>query len=292
MDLNATYMFVNAVKSGSLSKAAEQMDIPLPTLSRRIRQLEKALKVQLLERSVRGIQLTDAGMRLYEHASRGLELLDQGEEAVKSDQAQLKGRLRVSLPPSFEPWWSLLEVFQKKYPLIRLSVFSTERKVDLIHDGIDVALRVGAIVDESMVARRLLAYRHLLVASPALIAKYGKPTKVDDLHRYPCAVWTKALNTTTVWRLGEYHFEPEYVMSTNDYIQLRQKVLSGDVISELPPFLAHQFLDQGLLCTIMEEHPLPEQTINLLYPSHKHPSSIVRTYLDFCQEYIVNHPLC
>src|SRR5207237_7345595 len=144
MDVNATRMFVAVVQAGSLSAAATRLGIPLPTLSRRIRELEQQLKVQLLERSARGAKLTDAGTRLYEHAGRGIEVLLEAEQAVMSDQAHLKGRLRLSLPQTFEPWWDLLAAFQRCYPDIEIYVYSTERRMDPIEDGIDVALRVGA----------------------------------------------------------------------------------------------------------------------------------------------------
>src|SRR5580704_1669986 len=155
MDLNATRMFVAVVQAGSLSAAATSLGTPLATLSRRMRDLERQLRVQLLERSARGTKLTDAGARLYEHASRGIEALLEAEQAVVSDQARLKGRLRLSLPQTFEPWWELLAAFQRRYPDIQVYVYSTERRMDPIEDGIDVALRVGAIVHEAMVARRL-----------------------------------------------------------------------------------------------------------------------------------------
>lgn len=286
MDLNATLMFVNAVQSGSLSAAAARMDLPLPTLSRRIRQLEQQVNVQLLERSARGIQLTDAGMRLYEHASRGLETLAEGEEAIRSDQARLKGRLRLSLPPAFEPWWALLQDFQNQFPEIRVSVYSTERRVDLVHDGIDVALRVGAVADESMVARRVAAYRHMLVASPALLKRLGKPRSIDDLHRFPCAMWSAEPGSRSVWRLGEQEFEPTPVLTTNDYLHLRARATDGEVITELPPFLAQREIEEGRLEPLLARHQLPEQVVHLLYPSHRHPSSIVRAYLDFCRQHV------
>src|SRR5258708_35711421 len=119
MDLNAIRMFVAVVQAGSLSAAAARLGTPLPTLSRRIRDLERQLSVQLLERSARGTKLTDAGARLYEHASRGIEALLEAEQVVASDQARLKGRLRLSLPQTFEPWWDLLAAFQRRYPDIQ-----------------------------------------------------------------------------------------------------------------------------------------------------------------------------
>ena len=283
MDLNAAQMFVSVVQAGSLSAAALRMGIPLPTLSRRIRELERALKVQLLERSARGTRLTDAGTRLYEHATRGIDAFVEAEQAVRSDQARLKGRLRVSLPTAFEPWWELLAAFQRQYRDIQLSVYTTDRRVDLVQDGIDVALRVGVIMHEAMVARRLLIYRHILVASPALLERLGVPGSPEELHRFPCAVWCRDANTQGSWRLGEQTFEPKAVLTTNDYLHLRSRALAGEVVTE-PPFLAAEPIRNGELCTLLTDHPIPEQQVNLLYPSHRNPSSIVRTYLDFCQK--------
>ncbi|MDZ7589990.1 MAG: LysR substrate-binding domain-containing protein [Rubrivivax sp.] len=284
MDLNATRMFVGAVQAGSLSAAAARLNLPLPTISRRIRQLERQLKVQLLERSPKGITLTDAGARLYEHASRGLEVLSEGAEAVRSDQARLKGRLRLSIPPSMEPWWVLLSAFQQQFPDIRLSVLSTERRVDLIQDGIDVALRIGAIVDESMVASRVASYRHVLVASPSLLTRLGAPRTADALNRLPCAVWVPGSNAQSVWNLGETVFAPDAVLSTNDYLHLRAFALTGGAVTELPPFLARDALARGELVRVLPRLKLPEVSINLLYPSHRHPSSLVRAYLSYCRE--------
>lgn len=285
MDLNSTALFVAAVQTGSLSAAAARLDVPLPTLSRRIRHLERELAVRLMERSARGIQPTDAGMRLYESASRGVELLAEAEEAVRSDQAQLKGRLRLSIPPAMEPWWDLLRDFQAQYPDIRLAIYATERRVDLIQDGIDVALRVGAIGDESMVARPVASYRHVLVASPKLIARLGSPKSVEDLHRFPCAAWASSPGAHSEWRLGEQTFKPTAVIATNDYQQLCRCALAGDALTELPPFLARQHLASRTLMAILTRHPLPDQTIQLLYPSHRHPSSLVRAYIDFCKQH-------
>lgn len=153
MDLNAVRMFVHAVQAGSLSAGAERAGVPLPTLSRRVRDLESELKVQLFDRAARGSRVTEAGARLYEFALRGIETLAEAERAVRNDQAKLKGRLRLSVPPCFEPWWKLLIAFQDRYPEIELAVYSSERRLDLIEEGIDVALRVGRIADDFLRSR-------------------------------------------------------------------------------------------------------------------------------------------
>lgn len=292
MDLNAVHMFVQVAQAGSLSAGAARLQMPLPTISRRIRDLERQLNVQLLERSARGATLTDAGTRLYEHASRGIEALNEAQQAVMSDEARLKGRLRLSLPPTFEPWWELLGAFQQRYPEITLSVFATERRVDLVQDGIDVALRVGAIVHESMVARQMIRYRHVLVAAPVLLERLGEPTAVDDLRSYPCAAWTTDFNVLSVWRLGEQVFEPQVVLNTNDYALLRSRAVAGQVLTELPPFLARKEIAEGRLRALLPQHPMPELMINLLYPSHRHPSTLVRAYLDFCKEQVSRDLWC
>jgi DNA-binding transcriptional LysR family regulator len=288
MDLNATRMFVAVVQAGSLSAAASRLGIPLPTLSRRIRDLERQFKVQLLARSTRGTRLTDAGARLYEHASRGIDALLEAEQAVASDQARLKGRLRLSLPHTFEPWWHLLAAFRRRYPDIQVRLFATERRLDLIEDGIDVALRVGAIVHEAMVARHILSYRHVLVASPKLIERFGVPAEPDALHRFPCAMWASGIELPSRWELGGQTLEPKAVLSVNDYRHLRSCAVEGDVVTELPPFLAAGLIWAKRLVPLLAQHPFPEQRIHLLYPPHRHPSTIVRAYLDFCQGHLPN----
>jgi DNA-binding transcriptional LysR family regulator len=190
------------------------------------------------------------------------------------------------LPQTFEPWWDLLAAFQRQYPDIQIYVYSTERRLDLIEDGIDVALRVGAIVHEAMVARHVLSFRNILVASPKLVERLGVPAEPEALHRFPCAVWASSIDAPARWELGEHVVEPKAVLSTNDYHHLCNRALRGDVVTELPPFLAAAPVREERLVPLLPQYPLPEWSINLLYPPHRHPSSIVRTYLDFCQSYL------
>lgn len=288
MDLNAARMFVAVVQTGSLSAAAARLGTPLPTLSRRIRELERQLKVQLLERSTRGTRLTDAGARLYEHAGSGIEALLEAEQAVASDQARLKGRLRLSLPQTFLPWWDLLAAFQRRYPDIQVHVTSTERRMDLVEDGIDVALRVGAIVHETMVARHVLSFRNVLVAGPALVRRLGLPAGPEALPRFPCAVWSTRIDAPARWDLGGQVVVPRAVLTANDYHFLCSRALDGDVVTELPPFLAAGPIRDGRLVRLLPQHKLPEWPLHLVYPPHRHPSTIVRTYLDFCQGWLPN----
>jgi DNA-binding transcriptional LysR family regulator len=164
-------------------------------------------------------------------------------------------------------------------------VYTTERRVDLIEDGIDVTLRVGTIAHEAMVARHVVTYRHVLVASPLLVERLGLPESPDALHRFPCAAWSVGA-TVTPWRFGDQVFEAKTVLSTNDYAHLRTRALAGEVVTELPPFLAAKAIRERRLIALLPDHPLQEQQLHLLYPSHRHPSAIVRAYLDFCEQHV------
>lgn len=283
MDLNAVQMLVAIVQAGSMTAGAERLGVPLPTVSRRIRALEKALKVELLERSARGVKLTEAGTRLFEHASRGLDLLQEGRDALVSEQAQIKGKLRLSVPPSFSPWWSLISDFQKEHPDIRVHLLSTERRVHPVEDGIDVALRVGRVEHEALIARHLLDYRHVVVASPQFIEYYGVPSNPQDLSRFPCATWSLGTNTNAKWQFPGLSVEPNAVLSTNDSMHLLHSALAGEVLTELPPFIVKEAIERGQLVRLLRDYPLPESSLNLLYPAHRHPSAVVRTYLEYCR---------
>jgi DNA-binding transcriptional LysR family regulator len=158
--------------------------------------------------------------------------------------------------------------------------------MDLIEDGIDVALRIGTIVHEAMVARHVLSFRNILVASPKLVERCGMPAEPDALHGFPCAVWASHIDAPTRWELGGHLVEPRAVLSTNDYHHLCNCALGGDVVTELPPFLAAAPIREKRLVPLLPQYSLPEWSINLLYPPHRHPSTIVRTYLGFCQSYL------
>jgi len=158
--------------------------------------------------------------------------------------------------------------------------------VDLIADGIDVALRVGDVVHDAMVARHVLSFRNVLVASPTLLKRLGMPAKPDALLRFPCAAWASRVDDVTRWELGGRVVEPNVVLSTNDYQHLCVRALGGDVVTELPPFLAAGPIREKRLVPLLPKYPLPEWPIHLVYPPRRHPSTIVRTYLEFCQSYL------
>ena len=288
MDLNSAKVFINVVQTGGFSAASRQLNVPVATVSRRVSELEKSLDVRLLERSTRSVRLTEAGAILYEFALRGLEEFEAGMLALTERENELRGTLRVSLPPSFEPWWLLLNDFQKRYPNINIDVNVTERKVDLIEDGIDVALRVGDLESLSAVGRKLCSYSHRLVATAEFIKQHGQPAEVSELANYPLVAWGKK-DAPITWRLGEEEIRIQPKIKSNDYSYMRHLLQTHQFITELPPFLVDSVTKQCPLIEILPQYPFPKLAINLLYPSRKQLSRIVRAYIGFCFDNVKNY---
>jgi DNA-binding transcriptional LysR family regulator len=280
MDLNGVSVFVEAVRAGSFSEAARRTGSPLATVSRRVRQLEEELKTRLVERGRRGLTPTQAGQRLFERAVLGLELLDEGERALRNESG-VTGWLRISLPPTFEPWWRLLGEFRLASPDVKVDVLTSERRVDLAADGIDVAIRIGELLRADYVGRRLATYRHVLVASAAFLKKHPV-ARPDDVLRVPCAGFRGGPDHTLSWTLGDRTLLPSPVVLVNDYAHLRALALAGDVLTELPPFVAAEELASGRLQRVLPRARFPETTVTAVIPERRHTSALVRTYLDFC----------
>jgi DNA-binding transcriptional LysR family regulator len=273
-------MFVNVVARGGFSAASRYMGIPVATVSRRVAELESSLNVRLLERSTRKLRLTEEGEILYQFASRGVEELDAGLLALSEKDNELRGRLRLSMPPGFEPMWGLIDGFQKKYANVEIELYVSERRMDFIADGIDLALRIGEVGSLSAVTRLLSTYRHRLVASPEFLngIKIQSP---DDIADVKCAAWGPKYGDI-VWTLGGASLRIHPVLRVNDYLHLRHLALDGKYLTELPPFLAESSVKSGELIEVLPGYTMPEQKVNLVYPNPKSVSRINRLFIDYC----------
>jgi len=281
MDLNSVELFVRVVQKGSFSSASRHTGVPVATVSRRVSELERSLGVRLLERSTRHLRLTGAGSTLYDFVSRGLQEMDAGVLALQNRESELRGTLRLSLPPNFEPWWELLKNFQAKFPRIEIDVYTTERKIDLIEDGVDVALRIGDVVYLSAVARKLMDYRHVLVATPRFIENFGQPTSPQELSNFPCAAWRKK-DTLINWELGGEKIMIQASIRANDYPHMRYLALQDLCITEQPPFMVNELIAKKRLLHILPQYDFPQYSVSLLYQSRHQLSRIARVYIDYC----------
>src|SRR3984957_13626035 len=200
-DLNALIIFAKVVEAKSFSEAARRLGMPISTVSRRVAELEDQLGVRLLDRSTRNLRLTDLGSEVLEHAQRSAEAGEAVQNIVSNRQSSVSGTLRLSAPPNIsDPLLSpLVTAFQASYPAVRVQILIAERFVDYIGDGVDIAFRLGALKDSSLVARKILTYRHQLVASPNYLKDCKAPERPGDLlshrliafsHWQPESRWT------------------------------------------------------------------------------------------------------
>ncbi len=276
MDLNALGLLVAAARAGSLSEAARLTGVPLPTLSRRLRKLEEDLGARLVERGRKGLRLTPRGTQLLAEVEPSLAALEQARQRLL-DPTGIAGLLRVSVPPDFPVLWRLFSEFSQAHPAVRLDIFATDRRIDLVADGVDVAFRVGAPGSMSYSGRVLARYRHKVVASPALLQRHPIST-VEDLCGVPVACWRGS--GAPSWSLGGTEVALSPVLVANEYGHLLALARTAQVVTELPPFLAAPLISEGALVELFVDAPLPEQPLRVLVVERRAMSPLVRGFLD------------
>jgi DNA-binding transcriptional LysR family regulator len=290
-DLNTLVIFAKVVEANSFSEAARRLKMPVSSVSRRIAELEKLLGVSLLERSTRGLRLTDIGTGILEYARRGAELSEAVDSIVSDQLSAVSGSLRLSAPPSISDTLlsPLIGAFQVAHPNVRVQILVTNRFVDHIAEGVDLVFRVGALKDSSLVARTILNYRHQLVASPAYLAADNAPEHPRDLlnHRLLAfAHWRPESRWNFVHVNGRdketLTFTPYLAM--NDYVGLASALLAGAGIGELPPVVKPELLREGRLVEVMPRWRFRAFPLSLVHPGTRHVPRAVRAFTDLAAQ--------
>jgi len=291
MDLLAAIeAFVRVAESNSFSEAARRLRLSKSVVSRQVSALEAELGVRLFHRTTRSLALTEAGRGYFERTTRILEELEAARLAVSHLQATPRGLLRVNAPMSFGflHLAPALPDFLALYPDVSVDLVMNDRFVDLVEEGFDVAVRIGALEDSSLIARRLAPVRRVLCASPAYLAARGVPGSPDELMSHDC-LCNSNIATLHEWRFLAPDGKPCHVdvkgrLRANNGDALRIAALRHLGIANLPSFIVGGDLRAGALVTVLDAFTLQDMTLNAVYPHARYLSPKVRAFVDFLAE--------
>ncbi|HBO24831.1 MAG TPA: LysR family transcriptional regulator [Providencia sp.] len=293
-DLNDLYYYVKVVEHGGFSQAGLALGIPKSKLSRRIADLEQKLKVSLIYRSTRQFHVTEIGQVFYQQCKNVVDEAEIAHELICSVQTHPKGTIKLSCPVALLQVYlnDLLIDFMVKYPDINIQILAVNRPVDVISEGLDLALRVRSLpLDDSGLMMKVLGYsRRILVASPSLFREQGAPKDPEALVDYPILANTEhSQNYTLTLKNSEalsftQHFTPK--LATTDVLTLYRAALKGIGIARLPYGVVEKDLNSGELVEVLPLWHFPEDIIHAVYPSRKGLLPSVQLLLSYLAENI------
>lgn len=285
-DLNDVLAFTAVADCGSFTRAAERLGWPKSSVSHRVARLEACLGARLLERSTRRLRLTDVGARFHEHARRVLQELDLAAATVDSFRARPQGRLRVSasvvLGQALLP--AMVAEYAAQHPDVELFVDLTNRRVDLLEEGFDLAIRAGELPDSSLVSRRLGSATARLFAAPAYLRRHGAPATTAQLAAH-VLVDNAPAAAATGWKLthddGRTHeVQARCRLAANDASLLRDLATAAIGIVTLPVFVAAPAVAAGKLAPVLPGWATRRVDVHAVFPSHKSLSPALRAFVD------------
>jgi DNA-binding transcriptional LysR family regulator len=290
-DLNAVTMLLKVVELRNFRAAARALGVPKSTVSAKIAQLEDHLGVRLLERTTRTLRPTDAGNSYLRFVAPAFELLEEGEHVVNDLQAKPSGRLRLTTTVEFGqggPYLTrALVEYARRYPAVDVEVELLDRRVDLVEEGFDLAVRAGPLSDSSLIARRLGPAHLRLYASPEYLRRRGTPRRPRDLVRHDCLVMTNHLEPETWSFRRKSGSKPESItvdveprIAVNSFRVLRALAIAGQGITRLPDHLGAEAVRDGTLRSLLDGHAPPPAYWHAVYPSARHQSSKVRGFIE------------
>ncbi len=291
-DLNDLYFFAAVVEHGGFSAAGRALGVPKSRLSKRVAQLEERLGVRLLQRTTRRFVVTEVGERFYAHCRAVLEEAQAAQDAVDELRAEPRGVVRLSCPVSLSQTvlaW-LLPDFLAMYPKMQVRLVSGDRRVDVIGEGFDLAIRVRSNLDSdaNLVIRTFGQARTTLVASPTLLDTHGRPVGPDELARLP-ALSMREHEGAQVWELidpdgSKVSVEVRARLITGDFAVLLEAARRGMGVALLPEFVCAPAIQAGELEVVLPDWSAPEGTMHFVYPSRRGMLPGVRALVDFLAE--------
>jgi len=288
--LAALEAFARVAETGSFSAAARALALSKSLISRQVSALEAELGARLIARTTRSLALTEVGRGYYEQVARILAQMEEADLSVSQLQATPRGKLRVNAPMSF----SLLRLapvlpdFLALYPEIDVDLSMNDRRVDLMEEGFDLAIRLGRLAESSLIARKLGPMQRIVCASPAYLAERGLPQVPADLKVHDCLCYSNA-DTVDEWRFSGPEGRPITVevkgrVRANNGDLLRLAALRGLGLVDLPGFLVGADIEAGALVPVLREYIRQEGGVYAVYPHARYLPPKIRVFIDFLAE--------
>ena len=281
--------FVHVAELQSVTKAADQLNLAPSAVSRRLKELEARLGAQLLTRTTRRMSLTEAGQVFFHRARQILDDVDDAEAEASSEGCGLSGTLRLAAPLTFgvDHLSGIVAEFLLEHPELGLDLDLSDRVVDLVGEGMDLAVRIGALEDSTLVARRLAELRMVVCAAPAFLRRHGTPQSPRDLTRLPCLGYVGS-ERPDIWRYRaadgtEGSVQVPLRMRANNGSVLRDAAVRGLGVALQPPFIVQPALASGDLVRVLEDTDWGTISINIVYPGQRHLSAKARAFIDFAR---------
>lgn len=292
IDLNDMLFFAEVVDRGGFAAAGRSLGVPKSRLSRRVADLEARLGVRLLQRTTRRLSLTEAGELYHRHCVAMREQAEAADEAVARVLGEPRGTVRVSCPVTLAQTTigPLLPLFLAAHPQVRVELLVTNRVIDLVQEGVDVAVRVRESLDDSgsLVIKQLGPTHGVLVATPQLLQRFGQPDRPEALRQLPTVAMSSADGRAS-WRLvgpGGQDFELLHrpVYTADDLLVLKLAVLQGTGMCVLPDYMCTEELRHGQLVPVLAGWAPPQAKVLAVFPSRRGMVPAVRRFLDFLGE--------
>lgn len=279
-------VFATVVETGSFAAAADRLDLSRSMASKYVAHLEEHLGTRLLQRTTRKLTLTESGSSYYERCQQILADIAEAEQGALHLTAAPRGTLKLTIPASFGilHMGPLVGDYMKQYPDVKIDMLLTDHRVDLIEEGLDLAVRIGAMPESGLIARRLASDRIAICGSPAYLAQHGVPQTPADLSRHNCLLYSYAA-TGDEWRMtgpdGEHAVKVSGTLRATSGEMIKLAALGDIGLMRQPLFLAAADIRAGRLVEVLTEYQTFDLGIYAVYPSRKHLSAKVRTFVDF-----------
>lgn len=302
--LRSMHYLVRAIERGSLSAVAREQGTTQPTVSKVLDALERNLGVRLLERSTSGLAPTEQGMRFYERAKIVLEEFENAVAEARGLTEQAAGLLRINAPVALGQFRlnGLVQQFLALYPDIDIELILNDRFVDLVEEGVDIALRLGDSLPPQVIARRIATSRRILVASPDYLKRRGRPRQPADLvrHDYIRFAWAAGGDAIELHDVGKGNGNGSNNASVtvrtsgryrvNNAIAIRESLAMGSGVGLCPAWLVHDLIESRQLVRVLPDWSASPQELNLLYPSRRYLPLRGKLFMDFIGSHLLQLP--